>query len=109
MLPLLLVPPCPRFLAPRSLARHRHPAEPLRALRVSSMVLLPAVGALGGGVLFGIVTPNALLRWVGLAVHPTPDGVHTSCLEVIEALPFIAPHRLTMVVPQGVCSPAAQV
>ena len=69
------------------------PPEAYRTLRIPCLVAFPAVQAPGYGGLVGLVSGNALLRLVGRVADHAPDGVHTSCLELVVAQGFVAPHR----------------
>ena len=92
-----------------SLGGAPHPAEPLRTLRVPSVMLFPAVGTLGCGGLIGLVPTKTVLRRVGPAAHPAPDSVLASYLQVVKPLALVAPDRLALVGTQGIRAPAAQV
>ena len=52
---------------------------------------------------------DAILRRVGLAAHPAPDGVDAAGLEVAEPVALVAPDRFLVVGVEGVFPPGAQV
>ena len=85
------------------------PPEAFRALRVPHMVAFPTVGALGCSGVICLVTGDALLCLVRHAADTAPDDVHTSCLEVVEVLALVTPHRFSLVGAQGVFALVAKV
>ena len=85
------------------------PLEAFRVLRVPRLVAFPAGGAIGGSGLICLVMEDALLNLVRHAADNALDGVHTTSLEVVEALALVTPHRFSLVGAQGVFAPAAKV